>query len=87
MPHDVTVNELHERTDEVLRRVEAGEHVRVVRDEQPIAELAPAEAEDGSAEPGPRTWVPREDYIDLIGAFDSGMRADIQAVYDRWDSA
>jgi antitoxin (DNA-binding transcriptional repressor) of toxin-antitoxin stability system len=80
---DVSIRELHEHTAEVLRRVEAGEHIRVVRDDEPIAELAPPE--DTSTESGPQTWVPRERYIDLIGAFDPGMRADIQAVYDRLD--
>ncbi len=85
MSTDVSVNELHDHTDEVLRRVAAGEHLRVVRDDRPVADLAPAPPEDTSTEPGPQIWVPRERYIDLIGAFDSEMRADIQAVYDRLD--
>jgi antitoxin (DNA-binding transcriptional repressor) of toxin-antitoxin stability system len=78
----ISIHELHEHTTEVLRRVEAGEHVRVVRDDEPIAELAPVAhvPEDGR----PQTWVPGEVLLETPLA-DPAMRDDIAAVYDRLD--
>jgi prevent-host-death family protein len=36
---DVSARELQDHTDEVLRRVEAGERLRIVVDGRPVAEL------------------------------------------------
>jgi prevent-host-death family protein len=83
MSRDVSVRELHEHTAEVLRRVESGEHVRVVRNGDPIVELAPV-TEDAADENGPQTWVPGEVLLELP-LFDAAMRDDIAAVYDRLD--
>jgi antitoxin (DNA-binding transcriptional repressor) of toxin-antitoxin stability system len=81
MSRDISVHELHTHTDEVLQRVEAGEHVRVMRDDgdRPIAELAPVAAP--ADETGPQTWVPRERLIGFPLA-DPGMRDDLAAVYE-----
>jgi len=49
---DVSVRELRNHTADVLRRVEAGERLRVTVDRRPVAELAPLPARD--------TWVPRD---------------------------
>ena len=52
MSGDVSVRELRNHTADVLRRVEAGERLRVTVDRRPVAELAPLPARD--------TWVPRD---------------------------
>lgn len=41
MPGDVSIRELRNHTSAVLRRVEAGERVRVTADRRPVAELIP----------------------------------------------
>ena len=41
MSEDVSVRELRNHTAEVLRRVEAGERLRVTVDRRPVAELVP----------------------------------------------
>lgn len=52
MSDDVPVRQLRNNTAEVLRRVEAGERLRVTVDRRPVAELAPLPARD--------VWVPRD---------------------------
>ena len=52
MSGDVSLRELRKHTADVLRRVEAGERMRVTVDRRPVAELAPLPARD--------TWVPRD---------------------------
>jgi prevent-host-death family protein len=52
MSRDVSVRELRNHTADVLRRVEAGERLRVTVDRRPVAELAPLPARD--------VWVPRD---------------------------
>ena len=48
---EVSVRELRNHTAAVLRRVEAGERLRVTVDRRPVAELSPLPARD--------VWVPR----------------------------
>lgn len=69
MAIDVSVRELRNHTAEVLRRVEAGEHLRVTVDRRPVAELAPL--------PQRATWVPRERVVDSLLQADPGLRADL----------
>lgn len=69
MPDDISVRELRNHTAEVLRRVEAGERLRVTVDRRPVAELAPLPAR------GP--WVPRRRVIEALVQADSAMRDDL----------
>jgi prevent-host-death family protein len=78
MPADVSVRELRNHTAEVLRRVEAGERLRVTVDRRPVAELAPLPARD--------TWVPRERVVESLVQADRGLRDDLsEALTDRID--
>ena len=65
MSDDVSVRELRNHTAEVLRRVEAGERLRVTVDRRPVAELAPLPARD--------VWVPRQRVIDALVQADSAL--------------
>ena len=47
---DIPLRELRNHTSEVLRRVESGEHLTVLVDRRPVAELVPLARR--------RTWVP-----------------------------
>jgi prevent-host-death family protein len=69
MSTDVSVRELRNHTAEVLRRVEAGEHLRVTVDRRPVAELAPL--------PQRTTWVPRERVIENLVQADARLRDDL----------
>jgi antitoxin (DNA-binding transcriptional repressor) of toxin-antitoxin stability system len=40
---DITLDQLHEDTGAALRRAEGGEHLRVLVDRQPVAQLGPLE--------------------------------------------
>jgi prevent-host-death family protein len=62
---EVSVRELRNHTAEVLRRVEAGERLRVTVDRRPVAELAPLPAR------GP--WVPRQRAIDALVQADPAL--------------
>jgi prevent-host-death family protein len=66
---DVSVRELRNHTAEVLRRVEAGERLRVTVDRRPVAELAPLPRRD--------TWVPRHRIIDALVQADPGLRDEL----------
>jgi prevent-host-death family protein len=66
---DVSVRELRNHTAEVLRRVEAGEHLRVTVDRRPVAELRPLPARD--------VWVPRERVLDGLVQADARLRDDL----------
>jgi prevent-host-death family protein len=66
MSGDVSVRELCNRTAEVLRRVEAGERLRVTVDRRPVAELAPLPARD--------VWVPRERVVGGLVQADAALR-------------
>ena len=69
MARDVSVRELRNQMAEVLRRVEAGERVRVTVDRRPVAELAPLPARD--------TWVPRERVIASLVQADADLRREL----------
>jgi prevent-host-death family protein len=69
MNDDVSVRELRNHTAEVLRRVEAGERLRVTVDRRPVAELSPLPRRD--------VWVPRQRVIDGLVQADAGLRVDL----------
>ncbi len=69
MGDDVSVRELRNQTAEVLRRVEAGERLRITVDRRPVAELIPL--------PARRTWVPRSRVIEGLVQADPGLRHDL----------
>ncbi len=63
---DVSVRELRNHTAEVLRRVEAGERLRVTVDRRPVAELVPLPARD--------VWVPRDRVVAALTQADPALR-------------
>ncbi len=67
--NDVSVRELRNHTAAVLRRVEAGERLRVTVDRRPVAELAPLPTRD--------VWVPRERAVTALVQADAGLREDL----------
>ena len=69
MSGDVSVRELRNHTAEVLRRVEAGERLRVTVDRRPVAELAPL--------PARTVWVPRERVRDALTQADPALRDEL----------
>jgi len=69
MADEVSVRELRNHTAEVLRRVEAGERLRVTVDRHPVAELAPL--------PARSTWVPRRRALEAMVQADAGLRAEL----------
>jgi prevent-host-death family protein len=72
MSDDVSVRELRNHTADVLRRVEAGERLRVTVDRRPVAQLTPLPARD--------VWVPRERVVAALVQADSGLRDDLAVV-------
>jgi prevent-host-death family protein len=71
MPDDVSVRDLRNHTADVLRRVEAGERLRVTVDRRPVAELVPL--------PARGTWVPRQRVLDGLVQADAALRKELQA--------
>ncbi len=69
---DVSVRELRNHTADVLRRVEAGERLRVTVDRRPVAELVPL--------PARATWVPRRRAVDALVQADAALRNELAAV-------
>jgi prevent-host-death family protein len=69
MAADVSVRELRNRTAEVLRRVEAGERLRVTVDRRPVAELRPL--------PSPDVWVPRQRALKALVQTDAALRGEL----------
>ena len=69
MSDEVSVRELRNHTAEVLRRVEAGEHLRVTVDRRPVAQLVPL--------PARATWVARRRVLDSLTQADSGLREEL----------
>jgi prevent-host-death family protein len=67
---EVSVRELRNHTAEVLRRVEAGERLRVTVDRRPVAELAPLRSRS--------TWVPRRLAIAGVVPADPGLRRELE---------
>jgi prevent-host-death family protein len=72
MSRDVSVRELRNHTAEVLRRVEAGERLRVTVDRRPVAELAPL--------PGRSTWVPRDRAVHALVQADAALAGELARV-------
>ena len=68
---DVSVRELRNHTADVLRRVEAGERLRVTVDRRPVAELVPL--------PSRATWVPRPRVLQGLTQADAALREDLAA--------
>jgi prevent-host-death family protein len=66
---DVSVRELRNHTAEVLRRVEAGERLRVTVDRRPVAELTPLASRD--------VWVPRERVKRALVQADADLRDEL----------
>lgn len=71
MSGEVSVRDLRNRTAEILRRVEAGEHLRVTVDRRPVAELAPLPSRD--------TWVPRQRMLDALVQADAALADELAA--------
>jgi prevent-host-death family protein len=69
MGGDVSVRELRNHTAEVLRRVEAGERLRVTVDRRPVAELAPL--------PARQVWVPRQRVTEALVQADAALRDEL----------
>ncbi len=69
MSGEVSVRELRNHTADVLRRVEAGERLRVTVDRRPVAELAPLPARD--------VWVPRERVLGALAQADVALRDEL----------
>lgn len=69
VPDEVSVRQLRNHTAEVLRRVEAGERLRVTVDRRPVAELGPL--------PSRATWVARHRVIDSLVQADPGLRDEL----------
>ena len=68
---DVSVRELRNHTADVLRRVEAGERLRVTVDRRPVAELVPL--------PSRATWVQRKRVVEGLTQADAGLRGELAA--------
>jgi prevent-host-death family protein len=66
---EVSVRELRNHTADVLRRVEAGERLRVTVDRRPVAELVPL--------PARAAWVSRQRVIDALVQADSDLRNEL----------
>jgi prevent-host-death family protein len=69
MGEDVSVRELRNHTAEVLRRVEAGERLRITVDRRPVAELAPLASRD--------VWVARDRVAEALVQADAGLRDEL----------
>jgi prevent-host-death family protein len=67
---DVSSRELRNHTADVLRRVEAGEQVRITVDRRPVAELVPL--------PTRSRWVPRNRAVLALVQADPGLRAALE---------
>jgi len=66
---DISVRELRNHTAEVLRRVEAGERLRVTVDRRPVAELGPL--------PTRSAWVTRERVMTSLIQADPSLRDEL----------
>jgi prevent-host-death family protein len=66
MPDNVSVRELRNHTADVLRRVEAGERLRITVDRRPVAELTPLA--------GRSEWVPKQRMLDALVQADRALR-------------
>ena len=66
---EVSARDLRNRTAEVLRRVEAGERLRVTVDRRPVAELVPLARRS--------VWVPKRRVLDSLKPADAQLRRDL----------
>ena len=66
---DVSVRELRNHTADVLRRVEAGERLRVTVDRRPVAEIVPL--------PARAAWVPRRRVLEGLVQADAGLASEL----------
>jgi prevent-host-death family protein len=66
---EVSVRQLRNHTADVLRRVEAGESLRVTVDRRAVAELVPLASR--------ATWVPRRRALDALVQADAELRRDL----------
>jgi antitoxin (DNA-binding transcriptional repressor) of toxin-antitoxin stability system len=69
MADEVSVRELRNHTAEVLRRVEAGERLRVTVDRRAVAELSPL--------PQRMSWVPRRRALESLIQADSSLSVEL----------
>lgn len=72
MADEVSVRQLRNHTADVLRRVEAGERLRVTVDRRPVAELSPLPTRD--------TWVGRERVLDALVQADAALGDELAAL-------
>ena len=66
---EVSVRQLRNHTADVLRRVEAGESLRVTVDRRAVAELVPLASR--------ATWVPRRRALGALVQADAGLRREL----------
>jgi prevent-host-death family protein len=69
MSGEVSVRELRNQTAAVLRRVEAGERLRVTVDRRPVAELIPLATR--------AVWVPRHRVTGALVQADAALRDEL----------
>ena len=76
MSDAVPLRELRNQTSEVLRRVEAGEHLIVTVDRRPVAEIIPLRQR--------RAWVPANEVWDHIRATqaDPALDTELDDIFD-----
>jgi prevent-host-death family protein len=69
MSEEISVRQLRNHTADVLRRVEAGESLRVTVDRRPVAQLVPL--------PSRATWVKRRRVIDNLVQADPALAGEL----------
>jgi prevent-host-death family protein len=69
MSDEISVRQLRNHTADVLRRVEAGESLRVTVDRRPVADLVPL--------PARSTWVKRQRVIDSLVQADAALAGEL----------
>lgn len=69
MTEDISVRALRNHAADVLRRVEAGERLRITVDRRPVAELSPL--------PQRRQWVTRRRVLDSVIQADSTLASEL----------
>jgi prevent-host-death family protein len=67
--NEVSIGELRNHTADVLRRVEAGERLRVTVDRRPVADLIPL--------PARTIWVPKRRALDALVQADPALRKEL----------
>jgi prevent-host-death family protein len=70
----VPARDLRNRTAEILRRVEAGEEIEVLKDNRPVARIVPLKSR--------RTWVPADELMHelaRLGPDTTGLAEELRA--------